>query len=275
MLRKLKSGASPAMVIAVLALIVALGGSAIAASGALTGKQKKESGKIASKVFNKRIGGASVAHAKTAQTANQADTATKANEATKAGTATSAGTATKADEATKAKTATNADLAAKANDAERLDGVAAGDYQRKLTEQCPAPESISTIDQQGNVTCNTTAVKAIHHVFGTPEQFAFSLGNGLQLLATCHDGSNTELHFQNLGATAHLSWFFGSGGATTASTGSVTVAQGAASNFGYGGIQIQGQFIWSTGEGVDTLNLHAIDNTTSCEVAGTVISAIG
>jgi hypothetical protein len=149
--------------------------------------------------FTKRIGGASVAHAKSAETANQA---AKANEATKADTANSATTATRADEATRAKTATSADLAAKATDAEKLDGLAADGYQDKLTEQCPAPESISTIDQQGNVTCNTTAVKAIHRVVSAPGQFAFNLGNGLQLDVTCHDGGDTGLHFQNVGSLA-------------------------------------------------------------------------
>ena len=271
MLKKLKSNASPAMVVAVIALIVALGGSAIAATGALSGRQKKESGRIAGKLFNKRIGGASVARAKTAETAGHADAA---SEATKAGTATSAITAQRADEATKAKTATNADLAAKATDAEKLGGISAGEYQHVLREQCAAPESISTIDQQGNVTCNTTVVKPVQHTFGPAQSLAFNLGNGLQLLVTCHDGGNTELHFQNLlTGAAHLSWFYGTG-TNASSAGSETIGQSAEKAITYSAGKVEGQFIWSIGEGVDTLTLHAIDNTTSCEVAGTVISAV-
>jgi hypothetical protein len=265
------------MIVAVLALIVALGGTAIAANVALTGKQKKESGKIAGKVFTKRIGGASVAHAKSAETANQAakaNEATKADTANSANTANSATTATRSDEATRAKSATSADLAAKATDAEMLGGLAAGEYQHKLTEQCPAPESISTIDQQGNVTCNTTAVKAINRVLSAPDQFAFNLGNGLQLDVTCHDGGNTALHFQNLGSLAHLSWFYTPSSGTTGS-GVLSLNQGEEQTFSYAAGQIGGQFIWSDGEGVDTVDVHALDRGATCEVFGTAVSVLG
>ena len=72
--------------IALVALLVALGGTAVAAGG-LTGKQKKQVTTIAKKVFNSKIGGASVAHA---GTATSADRATTADSATNAGTATNA-----------------------------------------------------------------------------------------------------------------------------------------------------------------------------------------
>src|SRR5690242_12599056 len=83
---------SPALVVAIVALIVALTGTAFAA-GALTAKQKRQVGKIAGKVFNKRIGGASVAHAisaDSATTAKSAGSATTAKSATEALTAKSA-----------------------------------------------------------------------------------------------------------------------------------------------------------------------------------------
>jgi hypothetical protein len=246
---------SPAMVVAVIALVVALGGTAIAAGNALTGKQKKQTGKIATKVFNSRIRGAGVAHATTADMATEA------------------GKATTADSATKAATADKADFATKAGEAEKLDGVAADVYQHKLSEQCPAPESISTIDQQGDVTCNTTVVRPLHRVLNPSEQFAFSLGNGLQLLAICHDGGNTTLRFQNLGPAAHLSWFYGEGPNSAAAAQVLGV--GDESIFAYTGGVIEGQFIWSVGEGVDTINVSVVDHTISCEIAGTAISAIG
>lgn len=89
MLRKLNPRCSPATLVAVIALIAALGGTAIAAGG-LTGTQKKQVRKIATKVFNSRIGGASVAHANTADKATKATTATTATKATTATTATNA-----------------------------------------------------------------------------------------------------------------------------------------------------------------------------------------
>ena len=111
MLSKLNPRRSPGTVIAVIALVAALGGTAIAAGG-LTGTQKKQTKKIATKVFNGKIGGASVAHA---GTANSAVTATKA---TSAATATSANTAKHATTADTATKATTADTATKAADAE-------------------------------------------------------------------------------------------------------------------------------------------------------------
>jgi hypothetical protein len=126
MLRKLDPRRSPGTFVAVIALIAALGGTAIAAGG-LTGTQKKQVRKIATKVFNGRIGGASVAHAGTADTATKATTADTATKATTADTATKATTATTADTATKATTATTA---TNATNATNLGGVPASGYQR-------------------------------------------------------------------------------------------------------------------------------------------------
>ena len=107
MLRTLDPRRSPGTFVAVIALMAALGGTAIAAGG-LTGTQKKQVRKIATKVFNGRIGGASVAHAGTADTATKATTADTATKATTADTATKATTATTATSADTADTADNA-----------------------------------------------------------------------------------------------------------------------------------------------------------------------
>ena len=126
MLRTLDPRRSPGTFVAVIALMAALGGTAIAAGG-LTGKQKKQVRKIATKVFNGRIGGASVAHAGTADTATKATTADTATKATTADTATKATTATTA---TSADSADNADNATNATNAGSLGGVPASSYQR-------------------------------------------------------------------------------------------------------------------------------------------------
>jgi cytoskeletal protein RodZ len=260
MLRKLNPRRSPAMVVAVIALIAALGGSAIAAGG-LTGTQKKQVRKISTKVFNSQIGGASVAHAGTADTATKATTATTA---TKATTATTATKATTADTATKAITAANA---------EKFDGQPSGAYQRKLKAGCLPPSSIAGLSSEGDVTC-TSPVQAISATPPAGENHFQSLGNGLQLATICHDGGQVEMAFQNVGAAAaNLNWLYGNG--STVSASGVTVASSTEQDFSFLSARIEGQFIWSVGNTVMTVNLHAFDGTTFCEVRGTAETANG
>jgi hypothetical protein len=116
-----KSGRpSPALVIALVALFAALGGSAYAATkigtkqiknGAITASKLKKEAVTAAKIKNGAISGAKLDLAQlgtvpSANHASTADTAGKANEATKAGEA------TKALEAEHARTADSANLAA-------------------------------------------------------------------------------------------------------------------------------------------------------------------
>jgi hypothetical protein len=93
-----ESRPSPALVIAVLALVAAVAGTAVAGPGATTSKlSKKKVVKIADQEINKLAPGLSVAHAESANTATRANTATNADNA---------------DSATTAQSATNADTAA-------------------------------------------------------------------------------------------------------------------------------------------------------------------
>ena len=265
MLRKLNPRRSPGTIIAVIALVAALGGTAIAAGG-LTSVQKKQVKKISTKVFNSRIGGASVAHAGTADTATKAttaNTATTATTATKATTATTATKATTADTATKATTAANA---------EKFDGRTPGEYQRKLKEGCAPPSSIAGLSNEGDVTC-TTPVQAIIMSPATLEAPFRELGNGLQLVAVCHDGG-VFMAFQNIGSgSVTLNWFYSNG--TAVSANGVNLNSGIEQDFTFAGARIEGQFIWSVGNAVMTVNLHAFDGTTFCEVRGTAETANG
>jgi hypothetical protein len=250
---KLNPRRSPGTVVAILALVAALGGTAIAAGG-LTGTQKKQvrkiSNKVSNKVFSKRIGGASVAHANTASTASTANTAKKAE------------------------TAAKAETADKATDADRLGSRPAGDYQLKLQGSCPAPQAIEAIGQGGEVSCTPPAVKAIVVSPVAGENIAEDLGAGLQLLSVCHDGAVVSVRFQNLGASsANLNWFYGDGSTTSAS--GVTIIAGNEEAFSFAGARIEGQFIWSVGSTVMTVNLHAFDGTSFCEVRGTAETANG
>jgi hypothetical protein len=82
---------SPAILIAVLALVAALAGTAVAGPDASTSAvSKKTVKKIATKQINKLAPGLSVASAETANTANTATTATTANTADTAGIASNA-----------------------------------------------------------------------------------------------------------------------------------------------------------------------------------------
>lgn len=93
---------SPAMVIALVALVAAFAGESIAgvATKALSKKEKKQTRKLAKKQANKQINrrapGLSVNHANTANSATSAGSATHANTANTANTATSADSASNA-----------------------------------------------------------------------------------------------------------------------------------------------------------------------------------
>jgi hypothetical protein len=253
--KALRSKLTYANVVATLALFLALGGGVALAAGTFTGKQKKQVGKIATNVFNARIGGASVSHAGSADTATKATTATKANEATKA------------------TTATKADSATKATDAEKLGGRTPAEYQRKLKAGCAPPTAIAGLSNEGDVTC-TSPVQAIRATPAAGEDIAQNLGNQLQLLTVCHDGGNVSVHFQNLSSNpATLNWFYGDTGGAHASGSSV--AGGAEQEFSFLANRIEGQFIYSTPTSVMTINLHAYDGTTFCEARGTVDTANG
>jgi hypothetical protein len=92
---------SPALIVAIAALVAAVAGTAVAGPGATTSKiTKKKVTNIARNVANQQIddraAGLSVAHANTATNATDANHATTANTANHANTATSAETAANA-----------------------------------------------------------------------------------------------------------------------------------------------------------------------------------
>jgi hypothetical protein len=252
MFNRLKPRHSPGTVIAVIALVAALGGTAIAAVG-LSGKQKKQVGKIATKVFNKRIGGASVANANTANTANSAKTANSA------------------DTAKSAAQATNATHAATATNAEKLGGVPASQYQHVIQSSCPKNGAYEAIGSEGAAAC----IVPVTPIVNTPaagENSPTSLPGGLQLLTVCHDGGQVLVAFQNLsGSAGTLNWFYSNGTATAAA--GVVLPAGNEQQFSFAAARIEGQFIWSVGSQVVTVNLHAFDGTSFCEVRGTAETA--
>ena len=79
------------------------------------------------------------------------------------------------------------------------------------------------------------------------------------------------MHFQNIGSTAAtLNWFYGD--AEAARVSGVNISGSAEESFSFlnpGPRRIEGQFIYSSGATVITVNLHAFDGGTFCEVRGT------
>jgi hypothetical protein len=117
-----------------------------------------------------------------------------------------------------------------------------------------------------------------------------NLGHGLQVATICHDGGQVKIAFQNLGSDdATLNWWYGmhpykaqptgtSPGQVNASGVGVNayglvVRAGYEQDFWFIGVQIEGQFIFANNEGNTTVNLHAFDGTTFCEVRGTAVFA--
>lgn len=288
---------SPSTVIAVVALIVSLGGTAFAA-GAFTGKQKKQVTKIATGVFNKSISGASVdralssGSAERAETAVQAGTAAKAAEATIAikatevTRATEAATAKKADEATTAQqvpfadTATEADSvpeatrAANAADADTLGGLGPGSFQRSLGGSCPGTSSIASIVPQGAIQCDGPA-RTFQAALVTNTVAEFQLGNGLKLAVTCERGiAAAFLSWVNVGdGLASIDFFsFNSGRKVVDGR---TVSPSSSRSESVQNDLLEGQYIWTTPRAITTVMVHAFHRTGSCEVGGTAVTALG
>jgi hypothetical protein len=120
---------SPALVIALIALFVALGGTSYAASKVIVTKHKDA--KADTKLVKKLAPSLSVKHAKTA------------NSATTAAHATSADSATNATHATSADSATNATSATTAANANELGGVAPSGYATASKLSFTAPTLVN------------------------------------------------------------------------------------------------------------------------------------
>lgn len=136
------------------------------------------------------------------------------------------------------------------------------------------------------------SAQSITAITAIPEAGNFvakDLGHGLQVTTVCHDGAFVFIDFENLGSDeATLNWWwYGmnpykpqpdlSPGTTVNASGVGLNAQGVVVRGGglysteiwFIGTPIEGQFIFANNEGNTTVNLHAFDGTTFCEVRGT------
>jgi hypothetical protein len=159
-----------------------------------------------------------------------------------------------------------------AREADQLGGLDASAYQHRVTGTCPSPQAIAAIDAAGAVTC-ASPVSAISSTPTAGTNDFLTVGHGLQLAVICHDGGQVKVAFQNVGSSgATLNWLYGNG--TTVYANGAVVPAGGEQDFSFVGARLEGQFIFSEGADVTTVNLHAYDGTSFCEVRGTAEYAI-
>ncbi|HEX6666518.1 MAG TPA: hypothetical protein VF081_07975 [Solirubrobacterales bacterium] len=286
---------SPATALALIALMVSLGGTAFAA-GVFTKKQKKQVTTIATKVFDSKIGGATVQRA---ETAGRADTVANAREAGKAAEAlrvteaaratqalrapevARADFATKAAEATRAKQVTTVPEAARASsagDADGLDGRGAGSYQRQISGGCLSPSSIGSISGGGAVGCQLP-IRPFRLVPRDGQRLGAGLGNGLELALTC--GGNMRVDFVNAGAEAGNINFGivnnspGNGASSGITLDGARLNPGELKRFTVPTRVIQGQAVWTTSVGITTVIFHASDDNGNCPLDAIAMNAVG
>jgi hypothetical protein len=99
---------------------------------------------------------------------------------------------------------------------------------------------------------------------------ANAIGPGLQLVTACHDGGSVLVEFQNLGSgDATLNFFFSDG--TTVHASGLVLRPNPQPGFDvpFNNKRIEGQFIIANSTGNVTVNLHAFDGGTFCEIQGT------
>ncbi|HEX6666516.1 MAG TPA: hypothetical protein VF081_07965 [Solirubrobacterales bacterium] len=237
---------SPAGVLAVIALVVALAGTAYAA-GVFTPEEEVEIRKLSTEVFDGLIGDASVKHAASADTAT---TAVNAN------TATSAATATRA---------------TSANNSEQLGGLGAGAYQRTIQGGCAAGSSIANITPQGQVTCSGNAVQAIRLVPRKASSTFVRLANGVTVAVLCTTNPTLEIHNNTLGQ-ANLNYSELKPGSTRVAGEILFRDERHSASFTP---RMDAQYTFLSPQGVTTVSLHAFDGNGFCEISGTAVTAFG
>jgi hypothetical protein len=123
----------------------------------------------------------------------------------------------------------------------------------------------TTTKAQGTV----TAIRNVPTAGGTVA-LANDLGHGLQLSNACHTG-HTLVEFENLGTgNATLNYLYSDG--TTVHASGVVLRPDPQPGFQvqFQNKRIEGQFIIANDAGNTTVNLHAFDGGTFCEIQGTV-----
>jgi len=156
----------------------------------------------------------------------------------------------------------------------RLGGRAPSAYQRHIYSNCDAlGAAISDIDAVGNAEC----IRQVFPIVADPVVNGFpahkSFGQSKLVVETGCGASSAFVKFLNESSgAATLNWMFSQGGATSTVNASGTVIDPfpGAIDFVYAN-RLEGQWIYSGGGGVTTVQLHAFRGANSCEVRGTAL----
>jgi hypothetical protein len=163
----------------------------------------------------------------------------------------------------------------RAGNSDRLDGSGASAFQKTISTQCPNG-AISTINGAGSGTCSpripeTAVISTTTSAGGADER---GVGNGVEVDVLCHypgSGGGTKLRIANEDpAAATINWMF-SDGTNVSASGTSIAGGGNSQDFDFAGKRIEGQFILARGTAVSTLNLHAVDLNSACELTGTAV----
>ncbi len=165
---------SPGVVVAILALVAALAGTAVAQEATTSALTKKKVKKIVDKRINKLAPGLSVANA---------DNATNAQNAENAENAQNAENATNAQNATNAEDAAHADNATTANNANAVDGVSAAGIRYRRNSENNATQILNLGGLQLVANCNG----------GVLSLTADTSANNSQLLSSSMDAANENV----------------------------------------------------------------------------------
>jgi hypothetical protein len=256
--------------IALLALFIALGGTAYAAGvlppNSIGPKHLKKNAVTRPKVAANAVNGAKIANDSVTGADVLESSLTKVASAVRADSATNA---THADVAATAVSAAHADNTAHADTADKLDGVAAADWQKRVSGTCPSTQGIQSIATNGSVTCVSPIAKLSFIVPNAQVSDPPGPTSSLHLGAGCNV-PGTFVAFVNTGSSAAtLNWIY-SDGTTVSASGAPLPAGSGEVDLSFQNARIEGQFVFANSAGVTTVNLHAFDGEAGgCEIRGT------
>lgn len=163
----------------------------------------------------------------------------------------------------------------------RLGGLSASNYQRRVTGSCNGGGAIQAIRGNGGVSCSKPAVFPISADLSTnggqstDESFGFGPSR-LGLYVLCGSSSASAQFVNNGSDGATLNWLFSQGGTASSVNASGTSLAGFPqggyrSSFNFAN-RLEGQWIFADAAGVTTVNLHAFylpGSPAFCEFKGT------
>jgi len=259
--------------IALLALFIALGGTAYAATGfpanIIGAKQLKKNAVTAPKIKNGAVTGAKIKDDSITGADILESSLGRVPSAVLADVAANATSATTATSAIHATTASNAD---NATNADKLGGDPPSSYQRQANGTCPPGRGINALGADGSITCATQVFPVSFNVASPGVNDPADALPFLHIGAGC-DLPATFVSIINTGPTAAtLNWIYSNGTSVSSSGTSLgTTSPANELDISFDNARIEGQFVFANGNGVTTISLHAFDaEPGGCDVRGTM-----